>query len=54
MVMEEISPSTPLHDILNEQGERMARQNGMSKKEFLHSEELKNGGKRETCRREWG
>ena len=41
MVMEEIAPSTPLHDILNEQGERMARQNGMSKKEFLHSEELK-------------
>ncbi len=41
MVMEEVTPSTPLHDILNEQGERMAKQKGMTKKEFLKSEELK-------------
>jgi aarF domain-containing kinase len=41
MVMEEVTPSTPLHDILNEQGERMARQKGMTKKEFLKSTELK-------------
>ena len=30
MVMEEVTPSTPLHDILNEQGERMAKQRGMT------------------------
>ncbi|GMH80428.1 hypothetical protein TL16_g08543 [Triparma laevis f. inornata] len=38
MVMEEIYPSIPLHHALEEQAEKLAKQKGMSKKEFLDTE----------------
>ena len=38
MVMEEIYPSTPLHDQLMSQAEKMAKQKGMTKEEFMDSE----------------
>ena len=38
MVMEEIYPSTPLHDQLGAQAEKMARQKGMTKQEFIDTE----------------
>lgn len=41
MVMEEIYPSTPLHDALNDQAERMAKQQGITKDEFIKIETAK-------------
>ncbi|GMH86255.1 hypothetical protein TrVE_jg9112 [Triparma verrucosa] len=38
MVMEEICPSIPLHHALEEQAEKLAKQKGMSKKEFIDQE----------------
>ena len=38
MVMEEVYPSTPLHDQLTQQAEKMARQKGMTKEEFMDAE----------------
>ena len=38
MVMEEIYPSTPLHTQLMSQAEKMAKQKGMTKEEFMDSE----------------
>ena len=38
MVMEEISPSTPLHHALDEQAEQMAKQKGISKDKFIAAE----------------
>ena len=41
MVMEEVSPSTPLHDVLDEQAEYMARQAGLTKAEFIEREKAR-------------
>ena len=38
MVMEEIYPATPLHDQLTAQAEKMAKQKGMTKEEFMDVE----------------
>lgn len=41
MVMEEIRPSTPLHDALDEQAALFAKQKGMTKREFIDSEKAR-------------
>jgi aarF domain-containing kinase len=41
MVMEEVRPSIPLHDALDEQAERMARSQGMTKEEFVEKEKIR-------------
>jgi aarF domain-containing kinase len=41
MVMEEIYPSVPLHDQLNNQAELMAKQRGLTKTEFIEIEKKK-------------
>ncbi|GMH65779.1 hypothetical protein TrRE_jg8863 [Triparma retinervis] len=41
MVMEEVRPSTPLHDALDEQAERMAKSQGMTKEEFVEKEKVR-------------
>jgi hypothetical protein len=38
MVMEEVKPSIPLHDVLDEQAGQMARQKGISKKQYIEEE----------------
>lgn len=41
MVMEEVSPSTPLHNALDEQALRIAKSKGMTKEEFMDEEKRK-------------
>merc|ERR1712164_213578 len=41
MVMEEVVPATPLHDVLNAQAEFMAKEKGLSKDEFVELEMAK-------------
>ena len=43
MVMEEIRPSTPLHNALDEQAAMFAKQKGITKKEFVDSEQARVG-----------
>lgn len=38
MVMEEVDPATPLHDVLNKQAETIAKQKGLTKEEFMDME----------------
>ena len=41
MVMEEVYPSIPLHDALDEQAEKMAKKKGITKEEFIDQEKTK-------------
>lgn len=41
MVMEEVTPSTPLHVALDQQAEQLARQQGVTKKAFIEAEKAK-------------
>ena len=41
MVMEEIYPSVPLHDALDQQAALLAKQRGVTKEQFIKSEKAR-------------